>query len=350
MSLPQRPQRWWEEAGLGPLPAEARAPCSACPQCAGVDPAVPTALATFDPRTKCCTYLPLLRNYQVGAILADPDPAMAVGRAPVEARIDAARAVSPLGLLWPESYSKAYTEGQRDFGRRQELRCPHYIEEGGLCGVWRHRNATCSTWFCRYERGEVGRNLWRAVRELLDTIEEVLMWWALEAVGLPAAARERLAGADAALRLEAGPLDEEARRRAWGDWFGRERALYLACHAAVERLAWADVRRIGGRRVEARLEELQAAIDDHANLRLPPFLGPGQVERAHEDDIYRWLGGYRAYDPVAVPRPAWDRIVAGGVLPTEDMRRRLEQAIGAPLDDAALRDWIDRGILRAALP
>lgn len=351
--LPFRLQRWWDQAGLPALPEEGRAPCSACPQCpeGGPGEGRPSALATFDPRSKCCTYLPLLRNFQVGAILAEPEATSVLGRDTVEARIDAWRAVSPLGLLWPEEYSRAYAEdGERDFGRRQELRCPHYIEQDGLCGVWRHRNATCSTWFCRYERGEVGRNLWRAVRELLDVVEDVLMWWALEAVGVDAELRARLASGDAALRLERGPVDEEARRQAWGGWVGRERALYLACHEAVEGLGWADIRRVGGARLAARLDEVQDALADHGNLRLPPFLGPGQVSRAHEDERSRWFHGYKAYDPVEVPRAAWDRVVAGGVLPTEELRRRLAEAMGAPVDDQLLRTWVDRGILRAALP
>ena len=37
----------------------------------------------FEPSTKCCTFLPELPNFLVGAMLADTDPAAAEGRASV---------------------------------------------------------------------------------------------------------------------------------------------------------------------------------------------------------------------------------------------------------------------------
>jgi hypothetical protein len=56
------------------------------------------AMLFFNAETKCCTYLPALYNFLVGSILTDKDPAFAVGRASVEARLDAQVEVTPLGL------------------------------------------------------------------------------------------------------------------------------------------------------------------------------------------------------------------------------------------------------------
>ncbi len=350
MSLPPRAAAWLASAGVpssgtGSLPAEGRASCDACPQCPNGPAELPRALATFDPRSKCCTYLPLLRNFQVGAILADPDPGLGLGQASVRARVAARRAVTPLGLLWPTSYTQAYDEdNERDFGRRQDLRCPHYIEQGGLCGVWRHRNATCSTWFCRYERGAVGRRLWQQVHRTLEVIEDVLMWWAVDAVGLEPAVREALACGSPTVRLEEGPLDDEAVAACWGARAAEQEAWYIACHRAVEALRWPDIRRIGGGRLTEAIDELHEALEDHENRKLPPFLAAGDLSVALEEGGVSWVYGYRAYDAVPVPSGALASARALGPVPTAQMAGALS------VDDAALRRLIDLGVLKAQLP
>jgi hypothetical protein len=352
MTLPLRFARWWSEAGLPALPEEGRATCSRCAQCADTSD-LPVHLATFDPRSKCCTYLPLLRNFQVGAILADPDPALAFGRDTVRARIGSQVACTPLGLLWPASFTTAYEEdADRDFGRRVELRCPHYVEAGGLCGIWRHRNATCSTWFCRYERGDVGRRLWRAVREALDTIEDTLMWWVVRELGLDEAVVQRLGSGRVGTRLElANPTPEDV-RAAWGDWADRQERWFLEAHARVEALTWLDVRRIGGGRVRAALEELEAALEDHDNLALPPFVAIGAPHEAPAGvapSAFAWVHGYRAYDPIRLPAEVWGALRTLEVIEASEAAALVRSDVDAD-GRATLRRLLDHGVLRGALP
>lgn len=118
-------------------------------------------MSFFDPQVKCCTYLPELPNFLVGRILADEDPALAVGRATVEKRLQAGVAVTPLGLDRTPFYDLLYQHADTAFGRSHTLRCPHYIEEGGLCGIWQHRNSVCATWFCKHVRGAMGFRFWK---------------------------------------------------------------------------------------------------------------------------------------------------------------------------------------------
>jgi hypothetical protein len=340
------------------LPSESRAPCASCVQCPGsaaadLPVARPDRLATFHPETRCCTYLPLLRNFQVGATLADADAALAPGQASVRARIARRVGVTPLGLLWPASFDRAYGEDNlRDFGRRVDLRCPHYLHEaGGLCGVWRHRNATCATWFCRYERGEVGRRLWRAVQGLLDAAEEILAWWAVEEGGLDPACRDRLWGGGPEGRLDGDlPVTDERYVAVWGAYVGREEAWYRQAAARVDALAWDDVRRIGGGRLSERLDALHDALDDHGNLRLPPFLDWGEPSEVAREAGVGWWDGYRAYDPVPLPEEVEAALREGGVGTPAEVAGRVAARTGAAPAGDELRAWLDRGVLRAALP
>src|SRR5262245_25747140 len=107
----------------------------------------------FDPEIKCCTYLPPLPNFLVGRIPADDREDMAHGCSSVDARLIAGVEVTPLGFGVPAPYTLLYGNARDAFGRARGLRCPHYVSEGGKCGIWRHREAICATWFCKRERG-----------------------------------------------------------------------------------------------------------------------------------------------------------------------------------------------------
>src|SRR5262245_36081364 len=90
--LPPLYQRWVRELLDGPVPRETEATCDNCAML--VEGGV---AAGFNTDTKCCTFLPELHNFLVGAILADDDPAFATGRASVRARVARRVAVTPLG-------------------------------------------------------------------------------------------------------------------------------------------------------------------------------------------------------------------------------------------------------------
>ena len=150
--LPPLYAGWVEELLSGPVPEETRATCHNCAMLPRESDGAPDVLH-FHPATKCCTFVPLLPNFLVGRILADSDPAGASGRRSVLERLRAADGVSPLGLDVPRRYGFLYGHNG-GFGRTPSMRCPHYLEtEGGLCGVWKHRNSICSTWFCKHDRG-----------------------------------------------------------------------------------------------------------------------------------------------------------------------------------------------------
>src|SRR5713101_6632134 len=158
------------------VPPESRATCDDCAMCAPEGAAEPNTLY-FSPRVKCCTYQPRLPNFLVGRALEDRDFAFSAGRATVERRIDGGVEVTPLGLEQSAAYGLLYQHGSAGFGHAESMRCPHYIEEGGRCGIWRHRNSICATWFCKYERGAVGLAFWERLRDLLMAVEKDLAVW-----------------------------------------------------------------------------------------------------------------------------------------------------------------------------
>jgi hypothetical protein len=163
-TLPPLYAAWMHQMLAGPIPEETQATCANCAMCAKAGDPPANSTLFFHPQVKCCTYLPRLPNFLVGRLLADDDPDFAPGRITVEERLQRGVAVTPLGFGRDAVYTLLYQQGANAaFGRSRALRCPHYIEEGGRCGVWKHRESTCATWFCKHVRGAVGMQFWQVL-------------------------------------------------------------------------------------------------------------------------------------------------------------------------------------------
>ena len=207
---------------------------------------------------------------------------MATGRASIEKRLDAGLAVTPLGLEWPLKMRAEYTQMEpRSFGQTQSLRCPHYVnEQGGLCGIWKYRNSICSTWFCKYIRGAVGKDFWESAKTLLQAIETDLALWCAVQLKLD----------DSALEFVLRPLlmhgqlptlthfdldektDPDQQRRVWANWHQREREFYRACAELVSTLSWSEVVRVCGPEVQLRARLTQKAYRRLIADEIPPRL------------------------------------------------------------------------------
>src|SRR5437762_124874 len=123
-----------------------------------------------------------------GRLTAARPPAGSPGSRP--ARVG----VTPLGLGRPPVHLLLYGHGApRGFGRAKTLRCPHYrADAGGACGIWRHRNAVCATWFCKHVRGGTGQRFWRSLEQLLSIAERELSRYCLLQVDVEAEMLARL--------------------------------------------------------------------------------------------------------------------------------------------------------------
>jgi len=342
----------------GPIPLESVATCSDCVMCVKPDGELPTSTYFFDRSVKCCVYMPELPNFLVGRILADPD---ATGHAGVRARIAAKVAVTPFGLGRPPSYDLVFRNSADTLGRSRSLRCPHYVDGGdddggGLCGIWKHRDAMCTTWFCRHVRGPVGAEFWRTVRELLALVEGTLArrcaldlgvapellanFVAREGLGLPA----RVATAAAI----DGRVEEAHYKGTWQTWEGREEEFYRACAERVAALRWADVTAIGGPEIT-----ILARVARNAHDRLLAETVPGRLKLGSFQIVHHRAGGvrvvtYSVLDAIDLPGTLLPHLPLFDGRPTEEILRELAERHDVGIDAGYLRQLCDWGVLVAA--
>jgi hypothetical protein len=302
----------------------------------------------FDPAVKCCTYVPDLPNFLVGSILSDADPATQFGRGTVERRIADAIGVTPLGLMKSPVHALLCRNSSDAFGRTRTFRCPHYIEDGGRCGVWRHRNSVCTTWFCKHVRGQVGRTFWRTLLHLLGQIEgELAHWCALELQLGDEALRHLMAtgwaGSGDAITGDAldNKVDPETYAQIWGAWRGGEREFFRKIAELVGTLSWADVLAICGPevRVHARLTEdsYRRLISDD----IPPVLDVASMQLAHTTRATTRVSTYSSYDPLDVPNQVMELLPYFDGRPTEDVLATIAKDRGIRLEPDLIRKLVD---------
>jgi hypothetical protein len=289
-------------------------------------------------------------------VLEDDDPAAAAGRASVERRIDERVGVTPLGLAQPPVHATLYgIGGTATFGHARALRCPHYREEaGGACGIWRHRNGVCSTWFCKHDRGAVGQHFWHALDQLLAVLERELARWCLVRLDVEPEVLARLLprgsdGRGKKTTLDAaavdGRVDDETFGGLWGRWRGRERELYRAAASAVAELEWRDVLRIAGGSGEALSRIVASAHQARRDEAIPERLivGPLQVLSAGRDHLS--VAAYNGLDPLDVPRMLVDLLPAFDGRPTDEVLRDIRATRRVNVEPALVRRLVDFGVL-----
>lgn len=353
--LPPLYEKWIDDLVGGAIPRESRATCDSCAMCTGGKEQEPGARTYFfDPVIKCCTWVPTLQNFLVGRILSDADPAAQFGRATVEKRIADGIGVSPLGLAPPPVFSLMYQNSSDSFGRSCTLSCPHYIKDGGRCGIWRNRNSTCTTWFCKHVRGEVGFTFWRdSLHHVLQTVERALARWCLLELKFDDQALRHLVGtedwADDPATVTGASLDNRVDRKAyariWGKWLGREQEFFCRCAELVRPLSWADALAIGGpqARVYARLT--QEAYGQLISDEVPSPLQVGPFHLVQIENAMTRVNTYSVYDPLDVPQAVMELLHYFDGRPTERALAAIADERGVSLDPALVRKLVDFKLL-----
>ncbi len=214
--------------------SEPKSTCGDCVMCAGVDRS--GSSVTFSPDVKCCSYVPHLANFVAGRSLLGP------GHASISARIARKAGVTPLALGLSYADIQRVVSERSQFGRSPVVVCPHFDQETKGCGIWQTRNAVCSTWFCKHERGAVSLRFWQAVRDLLMAAEERVGQHCLTHGGLPdeqadavlahragiQAAIARANAGEAVPDIEVGGESAHWYETMWGEWAGREEDWFRA--------------------------------------------------------------------------------------------------------------------------
>lgn len=359
-NLPPIYVSWLDAALAGPLPAEGKASCHDCAMCSHQTPADPKPTLYFNSDTKCCTYLPNLPNFLVGRILCDDDPALAAGRATVEARLAQRVAVTPLGLGVNPAHTLLYRHSSAAFGQSATLRCPHYLEESGSCGIWQHRNAVCATWFCKHERGAVGQAFWQTLYQLLTTVEAALSRWSILQLDIGPSALQRLfppaynppQTQPGYPKLTAHELDttfdQASYQRSWGNWMGRESAFYQECARLVNALTWEEIIVIGGPEVQVYWQLAQQAYTRLISNELAPSLKVGRWETMPSDKNYVQINSYSQYDPLRLPRRLANLLPYFDGRSTEEVLSEIKASEGISLSPELVRKLADFNILGPA--
>ncbi len=347
-SLPPLYGRWVDALLTAPVPAETHATCDDCAMCAPDGQFPHGSAAYFSPRVKCCSYQPRLANFLVGGALESRDFAFSAGREVLERRIASEIGVTPLGLEQSAPLSVLY-ESSSGFGRAETLRCPYYVDEaGGRCGIWQHRNAVCTTWFCKHERGGVGLAFWDRLRILLTAVEASLATWCVLESDLGPEAIDLLFGGRAGSgkgRLTAEELDGHPsplmNSGIWGTWRGREREFFLECSRRVSGLEWEAVERIGGAAVGALARVTQTAFERLRNADLPERLIPGKFNiLAITPEAVRVVG-YRDSDPLDLDPAILEILPHFDGRTTLDVLGTIQQNLGIRVEEDLVRRLVD---------
>jgi Fe-S-cluster containining protein len=337
---------------------ETKATCASCAMLEGgcqgtAAPPVDGRSRFFRPDTKCCTFHPRLPNYLLGGILTDEDPGATEGRRRLQARIASRVGVTPAWLHPPRTFSLLYDNSRGAFGRAGSLRCPFYETAAGGCTIWAHRDAVCSTYFCKYVAGEDGRRFWTAVKELVSLVEIQLARAALLELAPELLDREPLTRpASAPIGPEdvdgAGPPEEQY-AAAWGGWAGREVELYVACHAYVRSLRAEDLDALLGLDGRIARRSVRRALDAARSTSLP------EVLRLDPNATVAWLrdgsvalGAYSELEAVALPGAAYPLLTKfTGEDPVSAVRSRLRAEEHADLSDEVLLELYRQRVLAA---
>ena len=322
-----------------------------CPPAA---PDAPRMEDFYSPVTKCCTYQPELANFLVGGVLADEslDALDALeGRASIEQRIERRVEVTPLGLGRSRVYWLLYMNGLEAFGQATSMECPHHLADG-RCGVWRHRESTCATWFCKHERGQTGKHFWRRLHALLAAAEGVLSRHCVLEIGLSPAALELLfppetGGREPGLGKEQldGQVDAARYRALWGNWFGREREFFRRSAEIVAALSFADILALGGPELELRARLTRAAHEVLVTRDVPERVRPRrlQVLQMSADSVR--VSTYSNIDPLSLPNKLFHALHCFDGRPTAEALREIEAAHHLRVAPGVVRKLVDFGLL-----
>ncbi|MBX3233192.1 MAG: hypothetical protein KIT84_20585 [Labilithrix sp.] len=325
-TLPEAHRRLFPAVYDRPNVEERRATCSDCAMCSRSE--APGTIA-FQPNLKCCTYHPTLPNFLAGAVLADPD--MAEGQRRMRARIASRIGITPQWVAPPRKHRVLLDAARTtSFGRSKVLLCPYFVEEGGgLCSIWRHREAVCSTFFCKHDAGAAGHAFWTAHKRFTAHVEVVLARHAARAV-FPGAAEPDFPRMKLTLEdLEDRAPSEIDYAACWGEWAGREEDFYLRTFDVVRSVTRDEMDRLLAE--EPRSEELARDVA----TKLDAITAPRLAERLvpNPNLVARPLPGgamgvttYSAYDPMSLTPELW--AVLGEFKPEETLaetRARLDR-------------------------
>jgi hypothetical protein len=217
--------------------------------------------------------------------------------------------------------------------------------------VWRHRESTCVTWFCKHERGAVSKTFWARMHDLLQTAERAVRRACVLRLDpgprALAALFPMLGAGGGGLRSEHVDQRSDPREHAllWGRWAGREREFYRECSAMVDAMAWPEVLALGG-------SELSTCVTlaRHAHAALLSDAVPQRARQRGLRVIYgstpsARVATYSEIDPLDVPKRLLDVLHYFDGRSTDDALRAIDEERGLRIAPGVVRKLCDFGVL-----
>jgi hypothetical protein len=252
------------------LAEESAVDCANCNMTPAVSGAGPDKLWAFNPKTRCCTFNPILPNYLAGQALLRGGQSEAV----VKARLTSRVGVTPMGIIPPKSWITLYQRvRRREYGRSERLLCPYWVGGEFACGVWKDRNHVCRTWFCRHDHGAAGREAWKTVKGTLSVAEQLLAVFCVREGRAPPKRRSR---------------------KQFARW-------YRWCARRVAEVGDEDIAKL--RRHPALVERLEEVAALAVSPPKPiPDMVVTSVAGVENDGDKVWVFGYSRFDGLLLPR------------------------------------------------
>jgi Fe-S-cluster containining protein len=319
------------------IPEESFAFCMDCTNARTGPPGKKLQTKPFRPDVKCCSYFPGLPNYLLGAILADSDPALEEGKRRVRELINKRTGVSPAGIQAPKKYSLLFTAAENSFGQCKSLLCPYYHKSKGICTIWKYREATCSTYYCRHVASAAGKAFWGTLKNVLFSVEKRLCGWVLLESGFDFTADILNAfsfGIQKVNRMSAAELEDvpptaEEYLKPWQNWAGKEEEFYMHSYRLVQQISPQLFKEIMGIDLKILLQDLGNKWEKAVGMPSKLIKNPG-MEFPEAGSNY--VVPFKSID-TAVEVPAFVLDSFDGVSPWREVQKYLGDKFNVDIDE-----------------
>lgn len=219
----------------------------------------------YESHLKCCTFYPFLPNYAIGALLSQPSQASVTALESIRRKIKNREYSLPLGLVAPPSYQVPFNHRkENEFGQREDWLCPYFDKQKQNCGIWRHRGAVCTSFYCKSSFGAKGQRFWGELSNYLTYVEMALMEEALVMMDFSPRQISDLLGylnrfEATKSELKSARLPEKKARLLWNGYFDDQEAFFKKSFEIVsnmDRRSYRELMGETGQQLEGNLRKV----------------------------------------------------------------------------------------------
>jgi Fe-S-cluster containining protein len=328
------------------LPAEELATCDNCAMVQSHE-STNTNENYYAPNLKCCTFYPTIPNYLIGAILNSNDKMFEHGQNVIKKLIEKGSNVFPTGIHQPKDYKLLYDAAStRGFGKSKALLCPFYNKTLNNCSIWKYRNSTCSTFFCKYVNGKDGNDFYLSLKEYLQNTETAISNYILLKQGFTST--EIIELREHVKNNKITHFDLDGRKNIhqytnhWKAFDGKEIEFYIESYKIASELNEKDFTEIGGIDLEIKLGKAEKAYKSMINPVLPEKLlvNPDLSVFKTPDNNYKINNAFEISEDLYNSILFFD-----GYTSNIDTLKEIEEKLGLELDEELLVSLFQNRIL-----